>query len=157
MKARHLSPLLVLLLAACAQHTSKDSAPAAEACVPVNRDQIAALFDRWNKALTDEDMDAVLDRYAEGSVLLPTLKNGPRISRDEKKDYFKTFLTHRPVGTIDWRWIDIDCRTAVDTGLYSFKYRADGKTVRARYTYSYRFDGRDWFITSHHSSARPEG
>lgn len=156
MNVRSLLPLFVVLLASCAHHSPQDAAPSTEACVRVTPEQIAALFDRWNKALSDEDMKAVLDRYAEGSVLLPTLKNGPLIKREDKEAYFQTFFEHRPVGTINWRWIDIDCRTAVDTGLYSFEYRAEHRTVLARYTYSYRFDGHDWFISSHHSSARPQ-
>ncbi len=156
MTVRPLLPLLIVLLASCAHNAPRDATPVAEACVRVTPAEIAALFDRWNKALSDEDMEAVLNRYAEGSVLLPTLKNGPLIKREDKEAYFNTFFAHRPVGTINWRSIDIDCRTAVDTGLYSFEYRAENRTVRARYTYSYRFDGRDWFISSHHSSARPE-
>ena len=45
--------------------------------------------------------------------------------------------------------------TAVDAGLYTFRF-ADRTEVRARYTYTYRWSGRRWLISSHHSSVMPE-
>ncbi len=68
-------------------------------------------------------------------------------------------LTQRedePFGRIDWRKIDIDCNTAVDVGLYTFTFRKTGSQVKARYTFTYKWNGKQWLITSHHSSAMPE-
>ena len=93
--------------------------------------------------------------YAPKSILLPTVSNKPRLTIAEKEDYFEHFLQKKPVGKIDVRNIDINCNTAVDAGLYTFTF-SDGTQVKARYTYTYKWDGKKWLITSHHSSAMPE-
>lgn len=54
------------------------------------------------------------------------------------------------------RFIDIDCNTAIDAGIYTFTFATTGKQVKARYSYTYQWSGREWLITSHHSSAMPE-
>ena len=93
--------------------------------------------------------------YAPKSILLPTVSNQPRLTAAEKEDYFEHFLERKPVGVIDSRSIEIDCNTALDAGLYTFTF-ADGKVVKARYTYTYKWNGKQWLITSHHSSMMPE-
>lgn len=118
-------------------------------------EEIAALFDRWNESLATGDPAKVVENYAPDSVLLPTVSNKVRFSPAEKEDYFAHFLEKKPVGTIDDRWIEADCNTATDSGLYTFKYE-DGTETKARYTFTYRWDGKQWLITSHHSSAMPE-
>jgi uncharacterized protein (TIGR02246 family) len=126
-----------------------------EVCHAASDQQIAALFDRWNASLQTLDPKKVVANYAPKSVLLPTVSNKPRITAEEKEDYFTYFLKGKPVGSIDSRTIEIDCNTALDTGLYTFHF-ADGSVVNARFTYTYKWDGKDWLITSHHSSAMPE-
>jgi uncharacterized protein (TIGR02246 family) len=142
-------PLACILLAGNAH------AAGSEACHPSSEKEIAGLFDRWNGSLQTGDPDKVVANYAEGSVLLPTVSNTPRMTVEEKKDYFEHFLKNKPVGTINSRTIKIKCNSAVDAGLYTFKF-ADGKQVKARYTYTYKWYGTEWLITSHHSSAMPE-
>ncbi|CAB3792958.1 hypothetical protein LMG28614_03615 [Paraburkholderia ultramafica] len=127
-----------------------------ETCHPASDKQIAALFDRWNDSLKTGDPEKVVANYAPRSILLPTVSNKPRLTVDEKVDYFRHFLENKPVGTIDFRNIMIECNTAIDAGLYSFKY-ADGSVVKARYTFTYEWNGHKWLITSHHSSKLPEG
>lgn len=51
--------------------------------------------------------------------------------------------------------IEVDCNSATDAGLYSFKF-SDGSVVKARYSFSYKKNGDEWLISSHHSSAMPE-
>ncbi len=99
----------------------------------------------------------MVDNYAEKSFLLPTLSNTPRDTREEKEDYFEHFLKNEPTGVVDERFIDIDCDSALDTGLYTFTYGTTGKKVKARYTFTYEYIDGDWKITSHHSSQMPEG
>ena len=126
-----------------------------EACHAASDKQIAALFDRWNASLQTGDPRQVVANYAPKSVLLPTVSNKPRLTAEEKLDYFAHFLPGKPVGTIDSRTIEVDCNTALDAGLYTFKF-GDGSTVKARYTFTYKWNGKRWLITSHHSSAMPE-
>ncbi|MEJ2587644.1 MAG: SgcJ/EcaC family oxidoreductase [Deltaproteobacteria bacterium] len=117
---------------------------------------IAALFDRWNASLETGDPEKVVDNYAEASILLPTASNKPRLTRAEKVDYFEHFLQDGPSGEIALRRIDIDHNMAVDSGLYTFRFANTGAEIEARYSFTYRWDGNQWLIISHHSSAMPE-
>lgn len=127
-----------------------------ESCKATSEQEIAALFDRWNQSLQTGDPRKVVANYAERSILLPTVSNKPRLTVAEKEDYFQHFLQDRPSGKIDFRSIELGCNTAVDSGLYTFTFARTGTVVKARYTYTYRWDGAQWLISSHHSSAMPE-
>ncbi|CAK0781451.1 Calcium/calmodulin dependent protein kinase II, association-domain protein [Gammaproteobacteria bacterium] len=128
-----------------------------QSCRKANEREIWAAFDRWNRSLqTGDPVKVVATNYAKGSVLLPTVSNMPRITVAEKEDYFQHFLEKKPVGKIDFRIIEFGCDHAVDAGIYTFTFTATGEKVRARYTFSYDWDGTQWLITSHHSSAMPE-
>ncbi|WP_421726007.1 SgcJ/EcaC family oxidoreductase [Bauldia sp.] len=118
---------------------------------------IAALFDRWNESLKTGDPRKVVANYAERSILLPTVSNTPRLTPAEKEDYFTHFLQSEPTGVVDLRQIDISGDIAVDSGLCTFTFAAKGETVKARYSFVYRWDGENWLIISHHSSVMPEG
>jgi uncharacterized protein (TIGR02246 family) len=135
--------------------TSMEALARSEVCHAATEPQIASLFDRWNRSLQTGDPKKVVANYATKSVLLPTVSNTPRLTPAAKLDYFEHFLEKHPVGKIDSRTIEIDCNTAIDTGLYTFSFN-DGSQVKARYTYTYRWNGHQWLITSHHSSAMPE-
>jgi len=142
---------LSIALAAMSAHVEARS----ESCHAATEKQIASLFDRWNSSLQTGDPKKVVANYATKSVLLPTVSNTPRLTPEAKEDYFKHFLENKPMGKIDSRTITIDCNTAIDTGLYTFTI-SNGDQVKARYTYTYKWDGKRWLITSHHSSAMPE-
>jgi len=123
---------------------------------PATEQEIAALFDRWNQSIQTGNPQEVVANYAERSILLPTVSNKPRLTPAEKIDYFQHFLEDRPSGEINMRQIDIACNMAVDSGLYTFHFAKSGKEVRARYSFTYRWNGTRWLIVSHHSSAMPE-
>ena len=127
-----------------------------EQCEPTSEAKIAALFDRWNQALQTGDPHKVVALYAEKSILLPTLSNKPRLTPAEKEDYFSHFLEKRPFGRIDLREIEIGNDMAVDSGLYTFTFNKTGEVVSGRYSFTYRWDGSQWLIVSHHSSLMPE-
>ena len=127
-----------------------------ESCKTTTEQEIAALFDKWNNSLQTGDPHKVVANYATKSILLPTVSNKPRLTPAEKEDYFHHFLADKPFGKIDFRAIELGCNTAVDAGLYTFTFAKTGAVVRGRYSYTYRWDGSQWFITSHHSSKMPE-
>jgi uncharacterized protein (TIGR02246 family) len=144
--------LAVILIVAV---TSTEVLARSERCHATTEQQIASLFDRWNRSLQTGDPKKVVANYAVKSVLLPTVSKTPRLTPEAKEDYFEHFLEKRPMGKIDSRTIEIDCNTAIDAGLYTFTF-GDGSQVKARYTYTYKWNGHQWLITSHHSSAMPE-
>lgn len=113
------------------------------------------LFDRWNDALKTGDSSKVAANYTADAVLLPTLSNQPRTDLAGKLDYFNHFLENKPVGTVDSSTVMTSCNTAIDTGLYTFRFN-DHSSVKARYTFTYTHVDNQWLITSHHSSAMPE-
>lgn len=125
-------------------------------CVKADNEQIEGLFDKWNASLQTGDAHKVADNYLSDAVLLPTISNHVRLSDQERIDYFQNFLKKKPVGKIDSRTIRLGCNKAIDTGTYTFTF-ADKSTVTARYTFTYAWNGKEWKISSHHSSAMPEG
>ncbi|CAN5351511.1 hypothetical protein BH10PSE18_BH10PSE18_15660 [soil metagenome] len=147
--------LLLLFLSATALIAAENADARSEVCHAASERQIASLFDRWNASLETGDPMKVVANYAKKSILLPTVSNIPRITEEEKEDYFQHFLQRKPVGKINSRSIEIDCNSAIDAGLYTFDF-SDGSEVRARYTFTYKWNGHAWLISSHHSSAMPE-
>jgi len=148
-----------LLSAGCAATTSSGnhaSPVGAPGHVTPTEQEVAALFDRWNESLQTGDPEAVVDNYAERSILLPTVSNTPRLTRAEQIDYFEHFLENQPSGTVTMRQITRGPDMAVDSGLYTFHFARTGDEVKARYSFTYRWDGTQWLIVSHHSSAMPE-
>jgi uncharacterized protein (TIGR02246 family) len=135
------------------------SAQSTQQCAAVTKDQIAALFDRWNAALQTKNPDEVVKNYAADAVLLPTVSNKPRTTPAEIRDYFVHFVEKSPKGVIGTRTIQIGCNEAYDVGTYTFTVTgADGKTseVPARYSFIYTLKDGKWLIVHHHSSAMPE-
>jgi len=126
------------------------------ACEKVEQSTIEHLFDKWNASLQSGDAKKVSENYLSDAVLLPTVSNKVRLTDEERIDYFKHFLEKKPVGKIDSRTIRLGCNKAVDSGTYTFTF-ADKTTVSARYTFTYSWTGNEWKISSHHSSAMPEG
>lgn len=132
---------MVVVLCGCAASSEKD---------------IAALFDLWNQSLQTGDPQKVVALYDERSILLPTVSAKPRLTPEEKEDYFVYFLEKRPSAKIELRQIKTGSNMAVDSGVYTFTFAKTGEVVKARYTFVYRWNGSKWLIVSHHSSLMPE-
>ncbi|MBS1204898.1 MAG: signal peptide protein [Proteobacteria bacterium] len=136
--------------------TNVSLAATTTSCAKVERTQIEALFEKWNASLQTGDAKKVSENYLSDAVLLPTVSNKVRLTDEERIDYFEHFLEKKPVGKIDSRTIRLGCNKAIDIGTYTFTF-ADKTKVSARYTFTYIWDGKEWKISSHHSSAMPEG
>jgi uncharacterized protein (TIGR02246 family) len=132
----------------------------AQAPANVKDREIAGLFDRWNSALQTGNVKSVVDLYAPGAVLQPTVSNQVRTTPEQITDYFDHFLMLKPVGQINYREIrQLGSNVAMDSGVYTFTLtESDGKVrqVQARYTFVYEQVGGQWKILNHHSSAMPE-
>lgn len=156
MKRRALIGAIALAACGVCQAEQNDVQPLhAVHCKPTSKQEIAALFDRWNDSLQTGDPHKVAANYAEDAILLPTVSDTPRLTTAERVEYFTGFLVDRPFGRIDFRRIYLGCNSAVDAGLYTFTFQRTGAVVPARFTYTYRWNGKRWLITSHHSSVLP--
>jgi uncharacterized protein (TIGR02246 family) len=122
----------------------------------MNKDEITALFDKWNNALQTGDPKQVAALYEYNAILLPTVSNKVRHNHEEIEDYFVTFLAKEPKGTINESNVRTFGDVAINSGVYTFELKG-GVSVQARFTYVYRWNGQDWKIVEHHSSAMPEG
>jgi uncharacterized protein (TIGR02246 family) len=127
-------------------------------CEPADEKLAASLFDKWNAALQTGKASNVADLYADDAILLPTVSNVPRTSRNEIIDYFNHFLEKQPFGTIKQRNVKKGCNKLTDAGVYVFKLTSNGQMqeVNARYTFVYEHRDGGWKIIHHHSSMMPE-
>ena len=117
--------------------------------------EILALFDAWNSALKTGDPKNVVALYETNAILLPTVSNKVRHTHDEIEDYFVHFVAKSPIGEINEANIRTFGDIAINSGVYTFTFE-DGSAVKARFTYVYRWNGQNWKIIEHHSSAMPE-
>lgn len=143
------------LASADAKIDHRKSSTATVRCHVPTKAKVAALFERWNKSLLTGDPAKVVANCAPDAVLLPTLSKKVRYTQKEREDYFRGFLKKKPVGHIDSRTIRTGCNEALDTGTYTFTF-GDGSKAAARYTFTHGWNGKNWVITSHHSSAMPQ-
>ena len=148
-----LKTFAVITLLTASTYASAKNVPAH--CATLNQQQAKILFERWNNTLQTGDSRKVAANYTSDAVLLPTLSNQPRTDLAGKLDYFNTFLRKKPFGTLDSSTVITSCNSAIDTGLYTFRF-SDNSEVQARYTFTYALVDNEWLITSHHSSAMPE-
>ena len=95
------------------------------------------LFDKWNAALASDDPEKVADCYAPNGVLLPTVSNSVRSTRDGLVDYFTNFLKIKPQGVINEYGIRMEATDASgnpsvisNSGIYTFTFGIDGRVVQ---------------------------
>lgn len=121
----------------------------------MNENIIKSLFEKWNCALKTGDPKEVTKLYSKNAVLLPTVSNKVRRNHEEIEDYFVHFTAKKPIGQINESSIRIFGNIAINSGIYTFTL-GDLSQVKARFTYVYEWDGKDWLIIEHHSSKMPE-
>lgn len=124
------------------------------------RQQIAAQFGIWNRALATGDADKVASLYTKDATLLATVSADIKEGRTEIRNYFRDeFLPLKPQGVITESHITLlDRDSAYRVGDYDFTLtNPDGTTrlVPARFTFVYEKVGGKWLIDSLHSSVQP--
>ncbi len=154
-----LSCIAITILACIAVPATARSPAVQGACWTIDKTQVAALFDKWNRALLTKRSAVVVAEYAADATLLPTVKTGPLIGSQAIGAYFDTFLKQSPQATVEERIVRTGCNIAYDIGLYTFLVDGDQPTartqVKARYTFIYAPVRGQWLIVHHHSSAVP--
>lgn len=121
----------------------------------ITEEEARNLFQLWNAALITCDPDAVAARYSKDAVLLPTVSDVPRTTRELIRHYFVGFLAKKPRGTILESYVTVGHNWCEDSGIYEFAY-ASGDKVKGRYTFVYVWEDGQWKIGHHHSSVMPE-
>ena len=106
-----------------------------------------------------QDIDAVVDLYAQDGLLLGTFSDEIRIGKEKIKEYFQFFLAKKPKASI----VESKTHTTSDnsltiSGFYDFE--VDGSSgvrelAHARFTFVFQKRGDDFKILSHHSSVTP--
>ena len=102
--------------------TSTETFARSEVCHAATQQQIASLFDRWNRSLQTGDPKESWGQLRREVGPASYRIEYARLTPEAREDYFKHFLENHPVGNIDSRTIEIDCNTAIDAGLYTFTF-----------------------------------
>ena len=132
---------------------------ASAASATISDREVEKLGQNWGTALASRDPDQIVSLYDKDAVLLATFNNELN-TPDSIKEYF-VGLTKKPDLKVVFNNQNVrvlDENTATNSGLYTFSYSDNGKTVEvpARYTFLYEKRGDRWMIVKHHSSTRPE-
>jgi uncharacterized protein (TIGR02246 family) len=142
---------LALPVGASAQQTMR--------CTKITELQAEKLFTEFDAAWATRDPKKVTALFGKDAVLLATVSNKPRVTRDEIEDYFVGFLANGPRGSIKTSTYDIGCNMVSRVGTWDVALTyPDGKTttVNARYTFIYKYENGRWAIDHLHSSMMPE-
>lgn len=113
----------------------------------------------WAKTLSEREPKAIANLYDEEAVLLATFSD-KLDSPEEILAYFEGLTKNEGLRV---RFDEVETKSfgpksAASSGLYTFAYEKDGKTVEvpARFTFVYQKEKDGWKIVEHHSSTRPE-
>jgi hypothetical protein len=113
----------------------------------------------WMRTLSAGSIPAVLRLYAPYAVLVATYNTEPLMGHQQLKEYFKMFMGNKGLhGQIDSMITQKVGAATVYSGLYTFRFKENGKpkTVKARYTYVVAPTPQGPRIVTHHSSEIPE-
>lgn len=129
-------------------------------CAMATSAALDAKFAEFNAAWATRNPDTVTALFDDDAVLLATVANVPRTDPSGIRDYFVKFLKGSPVGKIDSATIKAGCNWALQAGTWTVTL-TDAATgvktdVKARYSFLYQYEDRQWKIEHLHSSAMPE-
>lgn len=122
--------------------------------------EVDQAFTNWRVALTSGSPENVVKLYESDAILLPTLSPKPITNQEGRIQYFSKLLAKPKLSTsVEEEHIKLlDESKAVISGLYTFMYEQEGKTVKipARYSFVFEKIKNNWMIAEHHSSKLPE-
>ena len=150
----------MLGLALIGATTTAEARTTRERCEVVTAAQVDGLFAGFNAAWATKNPQTVTNLFTPDAVLLATVSNVPRTTPTGIKDYFVTFLTNSPVGTIDSSTTALGCNSATRVGTWTVALTNPTTNVvtnvKARYSFIYRYGRDGWKIYHLHSSMMPE-
>ncbi len=157
---KSLSLCAVSLALAVSLTTPAAAKPNLMRCAIVSDAQIDGLFTKFNASWATKDPAKVTALFTKDAVLLATVSNTPRTTAQEINDYFVSFLKNSPVGSIDTSTIKRGCDDVARVGTWTVKLTdpqtGEVKDVKARYSFIYKMEGKEWKIDHLHSSMMPE-
>ena len=115
-------------------------------------------FKIWMELVSSQDIDGVIDLYAEDGLLLGTFSDEVRVGKDKIREYFKFFLAKNPKASEVKSKIHIISDTSFTiSGFYDFEVDSNGERelAHARFTFVFQKQGVHFKILSHHSSVMP--
>jgi uncharacterized protein (TIGR02246 family) len=128
-------------------------------CAPLTHADAAALFDRWNAALTENNVMQLVGLYSDRAELATHAEDVPRRGRLAIQAYYESLLQRHPQASVTSRTVETGCNVATESGV--IVYRVTGKRKGTRmllgghYMTQYRFEDGAWRISRHLLGARP--
>ena len=124
------------------------------------REDALQVVEKWAKAFTDSDVDAIVKLYAPDALIMGTGSKTVVVKPEEIRQYFEqALLNNRPRGaTLDTYSTTVSSDTAVVvTGLDTVTGVRDGKPTsgNGRVTFVIAKRGADWQIVHFHRSSMP--
>lgn len=112
----------------------------------------------WQQAIASRNAETIATLYSPHAFLYATFDN---MIDDHAAllEYFKKITMNENLQvTFDKQHVRVYGNVGINSGLYTFSYKQDGKEVRvpARYTFVYLHEGNKWLIIDHHSSVLPK-
>ena len=141
-----------LALAGCKQASQSHS--------PVTESEASAIAERAEASFTTGDVNAVMDQYANGAVMIDASTPAPSTDRKVQTGWAKSFVSMKPAGYhVPDRHIQIvgpDAFVSSGTEVFTVQAGAANPTVSARFTdvFQRQRDG-SWKIVHEHVSMPP--
>lgn len=128
-------------------------------CAAATEAQVNGLFKQFNDGFQTQNPDVMVPLFSRDAVLLPTVSGKMRTDAAGIRDYFVSFLTNKPFGTITESETTVGCNTATRVGNWTVKLTnpktGEVSDVAARFSFIYVYEDGAWKIAHLHSSLRP--
>lgn len=120
--------------------------------------EVAKAGQTWAIDLSSRNPEKIASLYDKNALLYATFSNKIDTHQGIVK-YFKNLMQKKDLRVrFTEQHIRVYHNAAINSGLYVFSYRENGKTIEvpARFTFVYSLEPTGWKIVDHHSSLEPE-